>query len=272
MGKMDYLITGGSGFIGKNLRLRLASQCSVVNVDINPQGDPGAHILDVAQRLPNFYGNTLVHLAAYTNIRQSLAHPRTTITSNINSLLNCIDLVRTEKFNTLVFTSSASSALSASPYLASKAAGEAICNAYYKSYNLDIRVLKLSSVYGPHSIHKNSVIAAFIKRCLNKCSLLIYGDGSQSRDFIHVDDVVNAIISGKSGYICSGKLVTIKYLAETIREISKSLIGFTPIIHYENFIPGEVLCPEIHCDIDPTISLEDGLYNTFKWFIENYEH
>ena len=269
---MDYLLTGGCGFIGKNLRLRLADQCSVANIDINPNGDPGVHILDVANRLPNFYGNTLVHLAASTNIRQSLAHPRTTITSNINGLLNCIDLVRTEKFNTLIFTSSASSALSASPYLASKLAGEAICKAYSTSYNLDIKVLKLSSVYGPHSLNKNSVIASFIKRCLNKCSLLIYGDGSQSRDFIYVDDVVDSIISGKSGYICSGKLTTIKHLAETIRDLSKSLLNFTPIIHYEQFIPGEVKCPELHCDITPNVSLEDGLHRTFKWFMENYEH
>jgi len=269
---MDYLITGGSGFIGKNLRLRLLDQCSLSNIDINPNGDIGAHILDVAARLPNFYGNTIVHLAANTNIRQSLAHPRTTINSNINGLLNCIDLLRTEKFNTLIFTSSASSALSASPYLASKASCEAICKAYSISYNLNIKVLKLSSVYGPHSIHKNSVIASFIKKCLKRDPLMIYGDGSQMRDFIYVDDVLDAIISGKSGYICTGKLTTIKYLAETICSISKELTHHAPMIHYEQFIPGEVKKPDLNCDLESTISLEDGLHRTFKWFMENYEH
>jgi nucleoside-diphosphate-sugar epimerase len=66
---MDYLITGGSGFIGRNLRKQLSGGSTVANIDINPLDDQDAHILDVAFRLPNFYGNTLIHLAANTNIR-----------------------------------------------------------------------------------------------------------------------------------------------------------------------------------------------------------
>jgi nucleoside-diphosphate-sugar epimerase len=80
-----------------------------------------------------------------------------------------------------------------SPYGASKLAGEAYCNAYYKTFGIKTVVLRFGNVYGPRSSHKTSVVAKFFKRALEGLPLEIYGDGTQTRDFIYVEDLCNAI-------------------------------------------------------------------------------
>ena len=81
-----------------------------------------------------------------------------------------------------------------SPYGASKLAGEAYLSAYYHSFGLSSVALRFSNVYGPGSDTKGSVIAKFIRRILSDQPVEVYGDGSQTRDFIYVDDLVAAIV------------------------------------------------------------------------------
>jgi len=188
----------------------------------------------------------------------------------MHGLLNCLKHLKEGNVKKLIFTSSISSSECKSPYLASKAACEAICNSFRCSYNLDVQVLRLSNVYGPHSVHKSSVISKFIKNCLDCKPITIYGSGHQSRDFIHVDDVVSSIYEGTSGFISSGKLTSIKSIALMISDISNSLTGFRPRIIYENPISGEVTIPITRTDIVPSISIDEGLVTTFEWFSHNY--
>jgi UDP-glucose 4-epimerase len=171
----------------------------------------------------------------------------------------------------LIFTSSASSFNSSSPYLASKQSCESICKAYKESFGIDTRILKLSNVYGPFSVHKHSVIPKFIKSCLLFKPLQIFGDGTQQRDFVHVRDVISSIINGQEGFITSGIGTRIIDLAEMISSISDKLLNYRPKIVFENSISGEVKVPRFLSSITPSINLEDGLLSTFKWFKENYE-
>lgn len=268
---MDYCITGGNGFIGKNLDDFL--QCkgkSTQIIDLVPRGNNSTICMDVAHCLPLTTHDTLVHLAAETNVRASIQVPCNTILRNIHSTLNCLNRLREGLVKSLIFTSSASSSKCFSPYLASKAACESLCTSFACSYFLNIRVLKLSNVYGPYSIHKESVIPKFIKNCLDNEPLTIYGSGNQSRDFIHVDDVVKAIYNGDQGFISSRKLYSIKLVAKMISDISHNLTGYYPRTTYENSIAGEVITPSTNSDIVPSVSLEEGLTTTFKWFMENY--
>lgn len=265
---MDYFITGGKGFIGRNLCNRLDKDgvnYKVADIVGNPD-----YCIDVCNRLPILRGDTIVHLASETNVRKSIEFPRYTLEKNSAGLLNCIDLLQRGLFKRLIFVSSASSAMASSPYLASKLTCEAICNAYVKSFGLDIKVLKLSSVYGPYSSHKESIVASFIKKSINGEPLVIFGNGEQSRDFIFVDDVVDAIVEGKSGHITSGKLTSIKTLTNKIRSISSVLLGHEPRIVYENAIKGEVVTPKIRTDIIVKADFDRSLVSTFKWFKENY--
>lgn len=270
------LITGGHGFIGTNLCIKLSTNNKPFRVlDLKSAKYPwslDALYADVTHPIPYVFGHVIVHLAAETNVRYSLAHPRRVVTRNVLGLMNCLDLLRAESFKHLVFTSSASSEQSKNPYLASKLACESLCKAYRETYGIDVVVLKFSSVYGPHSTHKNSVIHAFIKRCINGEPIVIFGDGSQKRDFIFVDDVVDAIIQRKDGFITTGRLTSIKYIATMISSMSKELIGYKPTIVYEGFIDGEVReASDVKSDMTKTVDIETGIYNTFQWYKRNYE-
>lgn len=267
MQTLDYFITGGAGFIGTNLTQSLEG--SYLVGDIVHKSPDHLH-LDITHECPPMPSTTLVHLASETNVRLSMRHPISTIEKNIQGILTCLEHVRHEGASTLIFTSSLNSSTPSSPYLASKASCEAICQAYKTSYNLDIKVLNLSNVYGPHSMSKDSVIARYIKNCLKHLPLTIFGDGNQMRDFIYVGDVVKAIKGGHSGPVSSGTLTTISDLAHQISRISEFLIHWTPPIYYSSSFAGEVYeSLSVPAPFQAT-PLDEGLFLTFNWFMENY--
>jgi UDP-glucose 4-epimerase len=114
-----------------------------------------------------------------------------------------------------------------SPYGASKAAGELFCQAYTAAFGVRTTVLRLSSVYGPFSEHKESVLAAFCKQALRGDALQIRGDGFQTRDFVFVNDVVEAFRHagcndpglGPFG-VASGQATSVQTLATFVAEKS----------------------------------------------------
>ena len=105
-----------------------------------------------------------------------------------------------------------------SPYGASKLAGEGYCSAYYRTYGLETVALRFGNVYGPGSTHKGSVVAKFIRQALAGETLEIYGDGTQTRDFIYVDDLIKAIwqasrvpnIGGEESQIATNRETTLE--------------------------------------------------------------
>jgi UDP-glucose 4-epimerase len=276
---IDYLITGGNGFIGRNFAnfirakgktysiLDIRTNCNCETIDCRCDSHEHFQCIDVTSRLPIIKSKKILHLASETNVRKSIEFPRHTIISNTSGILNCLDAVLNYQSEELLFTSSASADLPKSPYLASKLACEAICRAYIESFDLKVKILRLSNVYGPHSDHKESVIARFIRNCIADRPLTIYGDGSQLRDFIYVDDVVNAIYKGKSGHIATGKLTSIKSIALMIKDISQKLIGKSPLITFEQPIQGEVAKPYPRTDIKTSVSIDEGLIKTFEWYL-----
>ena len=115
-----------------------------------------------------------------------------------------------------------------------KLAGEALCSAYYHSFGLRAVSLRFANVYGPYSDHKTSVIIKFTTQIGEGKPLIIYGDGTQTRDFIHVDDICQAIYlsltipdSGQANDDCwggafqvgTGVETSVNYLVELLREL-----------------------------------------------------
>ena len=189
---MNYIISGGAGFIGQNLVGNLPKPYFSTILDIS-QGQ-GQDLRKELITVP--LCDTFIHLAALTDVRRSLSHPQKVILDNCKMTLNCLEYARYHKAH-FIFTSSMGASELQSPYSASKLACEEFCTTYRQTFGVKVNVLRLSNVYGPHSIHKTSVIAKFIKQCINRKDLEIFGDGMQTRDFVHVDDVIDTIINCK---------------------------------------------------------------------------
>jgi UDP-glucose 4-epimerase len=138
--------------------------------------------------------------------------------------------------------------------------------------------LRFSDVYGPYSYHKGSVVAAFCKQALTGRPLIIYGDGTQTRDFVFVEDlcrgIAAAVVEGGQGVVAhlgSGVETTVLDVAGKVAE----RFGATPFEHRPARV-GDV--PRSSADIStarqlfgfaPSTSLDDGLDRTVAWFRES---
>ena len=165
------------------------------------------------------------------------------------------------------------------PYGASKLAAKGYLSAYAGSYGFQAASLRFSNVYGPRSFHKGSVVALFMRQILAGQRLTIYGDGSQTRDFIYVADLIagitSAIESGRSGtfQLGSGVPLTVLDLVAALRDVIGPSHPFDV-----DLVPsrtGEI--EQSYCDITkarrdlgfhPAMSFRDGLASTWQWFQE----
>ena len=205
--------------------------------------------------------DAVVHLAAHTSVVESLEKPKEDWDINVNGTLNLLEACRYNRVDRFIFASSNAVVggqdlpinetkipRPLSPYGASKLAGEALCSAYYHSFGLKTVSLRFSNCYGPYAEHKPSVIAKFIDWARKGEPLVIYGDGNQTRDFVHVDDICQAIhlsliiaqppelsqqtqktpLWGEVFQIASGVETSINQLAELIKAMTDSQLS---IIH-----------------------------------------
>lgn len=260
----DYLITGYKGFIGQNLlerinsdKLRLFDSNCEQTISIDPNYT---------------HADQLIHLGYLTNVRDSLIPNSRVFSESIQVMETYLERARKGFYNSLIFTSSASATLATNPYLASKLACEALCTAYKNSFGVTAITLKLSGVYGPCSIHKQSVIASFIKACLDGEDCIIYGNGRQRRALVYVSDVVDAILEpGSGGYITGNWTYSVNEIFDLVSETCHRLLGFWPSKTNHPAPAGEVIDPGNQPnDYKCKVSIEEGIELTFKWFIENY--
>jgi UDP-glucose 4-epimerase len=185
----------------------------------------------------------IVHFAANTGVGPSVENPRFDCMTNVIGTFNYLEAARINKINRFVFASSGAPAGEVdppiheelpphpvSPYGASKLAGEGYCSAYSKTFNIDTVMLRFGNVYGPGSLHKNSLVAKFIRQALSGEVLEIYGSGSQTRDFIYIDDLISAVIlaihtpniGGEVFQIASNMEITVGNITEQLVSILKS--------------------------------------------------
>ena len=212
------LITGGCGFIGANLVRRVAElglARALQVVDDESLGSRAAiapwdvefiagdiRDADLMRRALRGVG-AVVHLAADTRVIDSVADPVRNFEINVAGTFGLLNLMREIGVPRLVNASTGGAILGeapppvneqmvprpTSPYGASKASAEAYCSAFAASYGLNVVSLRFSNAYGPLSFHKGSVVAAFMRRILDGAPLVVYGDGSQTRDYVFVEDL-----------------------------------------------------------------------------------
>ncbi len=298
------LVTGGCGFIGANLVRRIRSgpgwQVRVVDdlrtgresyvpaelaeVTIGDVADPAA--LELA--LDGV--DAVVHLASQTGVLPSVEDPARDFEGNTLPTFRALEACRRRGIDRVVFASSGASVGDVtppihenivprplSPYGAGKLAGEAYVQGYAGSFGMSTVALRFSNVYGPYSLHKDNAIPNFIKRCLRDERLEIYGDGSQTRDFIHVHDLCEGIIGAVTADGVGGEIFQLGTSVETsvveLVRLIQEVTGADAEIDFEARRAGEVYksCVDISkaqrlLDFSPAIELRDGLAQTAEWY------
>jgi UDP-glucose 4-epimerase len=219
---MRVLVTGGAGFIGGAVaRAYLERGAAVIVVDSLATGrrewvPPGAHfyLMDVGspllERVFEAHGpfDVVSHHAALKDVRKALADPGPDAQANILGTLNVLRCAAGHGTGRFVFPSSAAIYGDAaqrptpetapidpiSPYGISKAAAEAYCAYFARHRGVPAVALRYGTVYGPQATEESEAgaITAFARRMLAGRRPVIFGDGKQTRDFVHVDDVVRA--------------------------------------------------------------------------------
>ena len=268
---MNWLITGGCGFIGTALIRSLKDEGGhgvrvVDNLTVGDREDL-ATAADFVERSPDDLGSVgsdgpvelvvgdildedlalraaegadaIVHLAANTGVLPSVEDPRADCKKNVFGTLNYLEAARHGGVGRFVFASSGGTVIGeveppiheemaphpVAPYGASKLAGEGYCSAYFQTFDIGTVALRFGNVYGPLSGHKTSVVARFIRRATNGEVLEIYGDGTQTRDYIFIGDLVRAIKLSATVDDVGGETFQIATNAETtVREIADKLL------------------------------------------------
>ena len=304
---MKIFVTGGAGFIGGSLVNSLLSDGNQVTIYDNLKNSSKSKITHLLKKGASFvkgditnYKSLLkaisgfdcvVHLAAQLEVQESIRSPEYTHNVNVTGTVNLLRASVSQKVQSVVTASSSavfgnpqelplsekSQTIPISPYGASKLAAESYLQAFSHSYDLNGITLRFFNVYGEgQSRAYAGVITKFMNRIANNKPPVISGDGSNTRDFVWIDDVVQSIlkaiskIGGKKGNfynIASGKYVTIRDLANLMISISgkKLSIDYTApkkgdILHSQT----SIRLAQRDLGYTPRISLKEGLERLLK--------
>ncbi|MFA6194517.1 MAG: NAD-dependent epimerase/dehydratase family protein [Patescibacteria group bacterium] len=298
------LVTGGAGFIGSTLVDKLISEGHEVVVIDDLSSGLKAYLnsaakfyhLDIASpevaemfRTERF--DIVYHLAAQMEVGKSMLDPKHDNAVNLLGGFNILENARLNGVKKLIFSSTggavygdATEIPTSESYLAypisfygiHKLTFEKYLNCYYQVYGLDYTVLRFANVYGPRQFKggEAGVIAIFIDNAVKDLESRQNGDGTQTRDFVYVDDVVAALSSVKEisyqGEINIGSGIETSLL-NIRRDIAKAL-GEEMKIKVGPAKPGEQMrsCLNINLakkilDWEPKVMLEEGIERTIEW-------
>ena len=268
------VVTGGSGFIGSHLLKKIDG--------FDFSTEKGFDIRDSGKAIGKIKGaDVVVHLAAATDASSNDVEE--IFGTNVHGTLNVLEACRKNDIGKLVFSSSAAvygdeepplrESMSCRPiniYGASKMAAESYISAYANSYGLDATIFRFFNVYGPGC---KGVVRTFIKEALNRRKIVIKGDGSQTRDFVYIDDVVDAIIKAfsKKGLgpynIGTGVETSISKLADMVSQLSGKL-AITHCSSRKNDIKRSFadVSKASEAGFETHTSFNEGLKDTFRFF------
>ncbi len=320
--KQKILITGGAGFIGSHLYHHFIGKYDIIIIDnffdnydisiklrnLNLKELPKKN--DFTKNLINidlnnyrsvkevFENNNffaIIHAAALPGIRYSMENPHKYISENIRTTLNLIDLAKEYKVNNFIFFSSSSvygnnetpfhEEMKCSPisiYAQSKLCCENLLKMYSMTYDLNITVLRLFTVYGP-SQRPDLVIHKFFSAAFRGKKSEIYGSLESARDYTYISDVVSGVESAmefteKNGdfnifNIGSGREITMRkllnYIKMFISNFEYSIID--PQIGDMNITLSNIEKAKRILKYEPKMKFENGMKNFSKWFYDNYK-
>ncbi len=304
---MNYLITGGKGFIGSHLANRIIQYKKNKVFVLDNLSNPCNNFLN--NQIKCFYGDVsdfeflkkiiikfridiIYHLSATINESQAQEYTFDDIKNSVTSTLNILEILKKYPKVKLIFGSSISvygksngiifnegSTLRPEfSYSICKRTAENYITYYSKFYNLDTAIIRIGNVYGPYQpkIGEVGVINIFIKNFFNKTPLKIYGHGNQMRDFIYIDDVINFLLSKKK---INGIFNLVTGSSHSINQIVSILSKY---FYYPKKIKKKERIEEIgklrisskkakNLGWIPTVSLKEGLIKTIKFYEKHKE-
>ncbi|HEX9521258.1 MAG TPA: NAD-dependent epimerase/dehydratase family protein [Streptosporangiaceae bacterium] len=271
------LVTGAAGFIGRRLvRALLGQGHEVISADRHacPDGRVRSVVGDLRDPAITAEAvrpgtDVIVHLAAVTSVLRSVQDPVGTYQLNVEATAALLEQARQRGVSAFLLASTNAVAGDVgrqtmteqvplrplTPYSATKAAGEMLLAAYSASYGMNCAALRFSNVYGPGMEAKDSFVPRLMRAARDAKSVQIYGDGTQLRDLVHVDDVVAGILAawraGHNGPLIlgSGESVTVNDIVEAARSVTGAEL---PTEHVPPK-PGEM--PAVIIDISAARSL-----------------
>ncbi len=304
---MSALVTGGAGFIGRHVVAELLERGQAVRVlDDLSRARPGS--LDAFTQAPAFLGlinsdvndpavveraalgvDTIYHLAASVAVSASVRDPAAAMRTNVVGTLNVVDVAQRAGLHLVLVSTCHVYAPAhgplderaptepASPYAASKLAGEQIARGFAAGSDLRLTTLRPFNVYGPwqQTDAEGGVVARYVARALAGDPLEVHGDGEQTRDFVYVTDcargIADAARQSAQGHIinlATGVETSIVALARCVAD-SESAVRQVPHPHPTAEVPryhGDATLADDLLGWRPQIELADGLDRTRAWF------
>jgi len=308
MRRKTCLVTGGAGFIGSHLAERLVGLgCAVRVVDNLSSGDR-ANLTPVADAIDFLEGDLcdpevcrravtgielVFHLAALASVPHSLRNPWATHHANVNATMRLLEACAAARVPRVVYSSSsavygdaddqaraeATEPLPRSPYAASKLAGEQYVLAFARAGMLEGVALRYFNVFGPRQSPKSAyaaVIPNFLQAVVEQRPAALYGDGRQTRDFIYVDNVVDANVlaatapseraNGRVVNIGAGKRTSLVELISMIGSVTGHALQFASFAARAGDVRDSLANLERAEGVlgfKPRVSMEDGLRRTW---------
>lgn len=315
-----YVVTGGAGFIGSNLIRTLFRSNTGIKVTCIDNFDtfyaeeikqlnicdfkfnPNFHFLqlDISVTSPDKFCelitehvDVIVHIAAKAGVRPSTLNPLVYQQVNVVGTQNLLDFARQKNVMQFVFASSSSvygindqypwkeeeQLMPISPYASTKQAGEMLGHVYNKLYGIRFIALRFFTVYGPAQ-RPDLAIHKFIKSILAGEPITIYGDGSTSRDYTFVDDIVQGVIAAidykETGYeiinLGNSYAVSLKELIEAIENVTGKKANIRQLPEQAGDVRktfADISKARRLLQYHPQMELKQGLRRFYDWFLEN---
>jgi UDP-glucose 4-epimerase len=305
------LVTGGAGFVGATLVRRLVGSGHSVRVFDNYSTGDASHLAGVdAERAEGDIRDApaldaaltgmqaVIHLAAAGSVVMSVEDPVTNFDVNVLGTFRVLDAARRAGVERIVLASTGGALIGdatppvdesslpkpISPYGASKLAGEGYAHAFAKAYGLRTVALRFANVYGPWSERKRGAMTMFFRAIQAGEPIVIYGDGSASRDYAHVEDISRALELALERDVPGGTVLHIASGVETtVTELARLCCAAAGVpdhpVEYRPKRAGEVDRNFASYDLAqkmlgyaPSISREAGIRETWQWFQESVFH